>query len=240
MTLSGVASRALALGIGLAAASGFRVFIPPFLYGLATRFELNPTAFAGSDMQAWMASDVGLTVLGAAVVCELLAYYIPWLDNLLDAIASPAAVIGGMVLMSSSLGELDPVLRWSTSIIVGGTTSGTVQVSTVGIRALSTASTGGLATPSCPRSRLGLAWCARCWRSFFLCSPWCWSWPAWWWVAVGCASPEQNGRGWGCFGVHQPSGLKTVNCEKSIGGRQALTDASRLTVAKLKALCVLS
>ena len=34
---------------------------------------------------------------GAAVVCELLAYYIPWLDNLLDAIASPAAVIGGMV-----------------------------------------------------------------------------------------------------------------------------------------------
>ena len=138
---------ALALGIGLAAASGFRVFIPPFLYGLATRFELNPTAFAGSDMQAWMASDVGLTVLGAAVVCELLAYYIPWLDNLLDAIASPAAVIGGMVLMSSSLGELDPVLRWSTSIIVGGTTSGTVQVSTVGIRALSTASTGGLGNP---------------------------------------------------------------------------------------------
>ena len=138
---------ALALGIGLAAASGFRVFIPPFLYGLATRFELNPTAFAGSDMQAWMASDVGLTVLGAAVACELLAYYSPWLDNLLDAIASPAAVIGGMVLMSSSLGELDPVLRWSTSIIVGGTTSGTVQVSTVGIRALSTASTGGLGNP---------------------------------------------------------------------------------------------
>ena len=138
---------ALALGIGLAAASGFRVFIPPFLYGLATRFDLNPTAFAGSDMQAWMASDLGLTVLGAAVVCELLAYYIPWLDNLLDAIASPAAVVGGMVLMSSSLGELDPVLRWSTSIIVGGTTSGTVQVTTVGVRALSTASTGGLGNP---------------------------------------------------------------------------------------------
>ena len=50
-------------------------------------------------------------------------------------------------MMSSSLGELDPVLRWSTSIIVGGTTSGTVQVSTVGIRALSTASTGGLGNP---------------------------------------------------------------------------------------------
>ena len=138
---------AIALGVGLAAASGFRVFIPPFLYGLATRFDLNPAAFAGSDMQAWMASDAGLTVLGAAVLCELLAYYIPWLDNLLDTIASPAAVLGGVVLMSSSLGELDPVLRWATSIIVGGTTSGTVQVTTVGVRALSTASTGGLGNP---------------------------------------------------------------------------------------------
>ncbi|MGB1624206.1 MAG: DUF4126 domain-containing protein, partial [Candidatus Poseidoniaceae archaeon] len=65
----------------------------------------------------------------------------------LDTIASPAAVLGGVVLMSSSLGELDPVLRWATSIIVGGTTSGTVQVTTVGVRALSTASTGGLGNP---------------------------------------------------------------------------------------------
>jgi hypothetical protein len=33
--------------------------------------------------------------------------------------------------------------------------------------------------------------------------------------------------------------LKTVNCEKTFGGRGALSDASSLTVAKLKALCVL-
>ena len=138
---------ALALGIGLAAASGFRVFMPPFLFGLATRFDLNPAALPDAGLQDWMASDVGLLVLGAAVLCELLAYYIPWLDNLLDTIASPAAIFGGMLLMSTSLGELDPALRWSLSIIVGGTTSGTVQMSTVGVRALSTASTGGLGNP---------------------------------------------------------------------------------------------
>lgn len=138
---------ALALGIGLAAASGFRVFLPPFLYGLATRFDLNPTVVPDSGMQEWMASDVGLMVLGAAVVCELLAYYIPWLDNLLDTIASPAAVVGGVVLMSTSLGELEPALQWSLSIVVGGTTSGSVQLTTVGVRALSTASTGGLGNP---------------------------------------------------------------------------------------------
>ena len=138
---------ALALGIGLAAASGFRVFLPPFLYGLATRFDLNPTVVPDSGMQEWMASDVGLMVLGAAVVCELLAYYIPWLDNLLDTIASPEAVVGGVVLMSTSLGELEPALQWSLSIVVGGTTSGSVQLTTVGVRALSTASTGGLGNP---------------------------------------------------------------------------------------------
>jgi len=138
---------ALALGIGLAAASGFRVFMPPFLFGLATRFDLNPAAMPDSGMQDWMASDVGLVVLGAAVLCEILAYYIPWMDNLLDTVASPAAILGGMLLMSTSLGELDPALRWSLSIIVGGTTSGTVQVSTVGVRALSTATTGGLGNP---------------------------------------------------------------------------------------------
>ena len=138
---------ALALGIGLAAASGFRVFMPPFLFGLATRFDLNPAALPDAGLQDWMASDLGLLVLGAAVLCELLAYYIPWLDNLLDTIASPAAIFGGMLLMSTSLGELDPALRWSLSIIVGGTTSGTVQMSTVGVRALSTASTGGLGNP---------------------------------------------------------------------------------------------
>ena len=138
---------ALALGIGLAAASGFRVFMPPFLFGLATRFDLNPAALPDAGLQDWMASEVGLLVLGAAVLCELLAYYIPWLDNLLDTIASPAAIFGGMLLMSTSLGELDPALRWSLSIIVGGTTSGTVQMSTVGVRALSTASTGGLGNP---------------------------------------------------------------------------------------------
>ena len=138
---------ALALGIGLAAASGFRVFLPPFLYGLSTRFYLNTTVVPDSGMQEWMASDVGLMVLGAAVVCELLAYYIPWLDNLLDTIASPAAVVGGVVLMSTSLGELEPALQWSLSIVVGGTTSGSVQLTTVGVRALSTASTGGLGNP---------------------------------------------------------------------------------------------
>ena len=138
---------AVSLGIGLAAASGFRIFIPPFLYGIAARLEYLPSAIPTSGLQDWMASDIGLVVLGLATLVEIAAYYVPWLDNLLDTIASPAAMISGVLLMSSSLGESDPLLRWGLSIIAGGSVSGLVQGSTVALRAMSTATTGGLGNP---------------------------------------------------------------------------------------------
>jgi len=138
---------AASLGIGLAAASGFRIFIPPFLYGAAARLDYLPSAIPTSGLQDWMASDIGLVVLGLATLIEIIAYYVPWLDNLLDTIASPAAMLSGALLMSSSLGDSDPLIRWGLSIIAGGGVSGTVQVSTVALRAMSTATTGGLGNP---------------------------------------------------------------------------------------------
>jgi len=138
---------AVSLGLGLATASGFRVFLPPFLYGLALRFDYTPIDIPMEGVSAWMSSDIGLIVLGAAMVLEVLAYYIPWLDNLMDAIASPAAIISGIVLMSSTLTEMDPIVQWSVSIIAGGSVAGTVQIGTVATRALSTMTTGGIANP---------------------------------------------------------------------------------------------
>ncbi len=138
---------AISLGIGLAAASGFRIFIPPFVYGIAARFDYLPSAIPTSGLQDWMASDIGLIVLGLATLIEIIAYYVPWLDNLLDTIASPAAMLSGVLLMSSSLGDSDPILRWGLSIIAGGSVSGVVQGSTVALRAMSTATTGGLGNP---------------------------------------------------------------------------------------------
>ena len=111
---------AISLGVGLAAASGFRIFIPPFLYGAAARLDYLPSAIPTSGLQDWMASDIGLVVLGLATRIEIIAYYVPWMDNLLDTIASPAAMLTGVLLMSSSLGDSDPLLRWGLSIIAGG------------------------------------------------------------------------------------------------------------------------
>ena len=138
---------ALSLGLGLAAASGFRVFLPPFLYGLAIRFDYTPIDIPVQGASEWMSSDVGLILLGSAMALEILAYYIPWLDNLMDTIASPAAIVSGIVIVSSTLTETDPIIQWALAIIIGGGVSGTIQVGTVSVRALSTMTTGGIANP---------------------------------------------------------------------------------------------
>ena len=137
---------ALSLGLGLAAASGFRVFLPPFLYGLTIRFDYTPIDIPVQGASEWMSSDIGLVLLGSAMVLEILAYYVRWLDNLMDTIASPAAMLAGGAMVYS-LGDTSPIVQWTLSIIAGGGVSGTIQIGTVSVRALSTMTTGGIANP---------------------------------------------------------------------------------------------
>ena len=138
---------ALSLGLVLAAASGFRVFLPPFLYGLTIRFDYTPIDIPVQGASEWMSSDIGLVLLGSAMVLEILAYYVPWLDNLMDTIASPAAMLAGGAMVYSTLGDTSPIVQWTLSIIAGGGVSGTIQIGTVSVRALSTMTTGGIANP---------------------------------------------------------------------------------------------
>ena len=131
------------LGIGLSAACGFRIFVPFLLVGIAARtghVMLGPTF-------VWMAGTPALIALGVATVVEIAAYYIPWLDHLLDLVATPAAVIAGMVMTASVVTGLDPMLKWTLALIAGGGIAGTVQALTVGTRKVSLLTTGGLANP---------------------------------------------------------------------------------------------
>ena len=138
-TLSIVLS--VCLGIGLAAACGFRVFVPPLILAIAVRLDL-PVTDAAPD---WIGSWVAIGVLGAASLIELLAYYVPWVDNALDAVASPLAVVAGILLTAGVTTELPPVAQWTLAIIAGGSAAGVTQTATVFTRALSSAATGGLA-----------------------------------------------------------------------------------------------
>lgn len=138
----GVVSAVLA-GISLSAASGLRVFMPILALGLAGRFELLPV----SEQFLWMSSDPVLLIVGLAALMEAGSYYVPLLDNLLDLLATPAAMAGGTVILASLLPEMNAAAQWATAAVLGGGTAGIVQGSTVLARGLSTASTGGLGNP---------------------------------------------------------------------------------------------
>ena len=73
------------------------------------------------------------------------AYYIPWVDNFLDAVSGPAAVVAGSVVAASTFTDMDPLLKWSLAIIGGGGLAGLVKGTTTLARGTSTAATGGLA-----------------------------------------------------------------------------------------------
>ncbi len=135
------AALGIALGLGLSAACGFRVFVPLLVLGVAS---LTGTVTLGSGFE-WLSSPPALIALGLATVLEIAAYYIPWLDNFLDTIASPTAVLAGAVAALAVQSDTDPLLHWSLVAIAGGGAASLVQVSTVALRGASTALTGGLA-----------------------------------------------------------------------------------------------
>jgi len=130
----------IAIGVGLAAAVGFRVFVPFTVISLAALsgyLELAP----GFD---WIGSYPALLVFAVATVLEIAAYYIPWVDNLLDSIATPAAIVAGAVITASVVGDVSPLLRWSLAAIAGGGVAAAVQSGTVLLRGTSSTVTGGL------------------------------------------------------------------------------------------------
>lgn len=144
---------AVALGLGLAAAAGFRVFVPLLLAGLAARVGHLPLA-AGFG---WLDDTLVLVVLAVAALLEVAAYFIPWFDNLLDAAAAPAAVTAGVLLMAAALVDYPTWLQWTLAVIAGGGTAGLLHGALAGLRLGSTVTTGGLANPAMATFETGAA-----------------------------------------------------------------------------------
>lgn len=132
---------ALCVGVSLAAACGFRVFVPLLVMALGVRLW----GLQIDENLAWVGSDAALACLGAATLVELLGYYIPVVDNFLDGIAGPAALVAGAVVTGGMLGDLPNWLQWGTGIIAGAGVAGTVQLGTTAVRATSTTTSAGLA-----------------------------------------------------------------------------------------------
>lgn len=133
----------ITVGIGLSAACGFRVFVPMLgtsIAALSGHLEL-------SEGFAWIGTPAAAIGFATATLVEIGAYYVPWLDNLLDTISTPAAVIAGTMTTAAMIVDMSPFLQWSLAFIAGGGVAGVVQGGSAALRAVSTGTTGGMANP---------------------------------------------------------------------------------------------
>lgn len=130
----------LVLGIGLAAATGFRVFLPMLIVSAGAYTGHLPL----TESFSWLGTSSALIMLGVATIVEILAYYIPGLDNLLDALATPAALVAGTIVSAAVMTDVPPMVKWTAAVIAGGGIAGITQGAIAMLRANSTVWTGGL------------------------------------------------------------------------------------------------
>jgi hypothetical protein len=154
---------AIFAGVGLAAACGFRVFVPLFVASLAANTGMEADFLGTFNVEEvlgehhWLGSTPVTIMLGVAMVVEIGSYYVPWIDNALDTIATPLAVAAGTVITEAMLPGLvsDSTTGWLIATVAGGGTAGVVQGASVITRGASTATTGGVGNPAVSTAELG-------------------------------------------------------------------------------------
>ena len=141
----------IALGVALAAATGFRVFLPMLI--------VSGAAYTGhlqlDNGFAWLGTPSALTMLSVAALVEVLAYYIPVIDNLLDVVAAPASFIAGTIVSAAVITDAPPMVKWTAAVIAGGGVAGFTRGLTGVLRAHSTVLTGGIGNPVIATAELG-------------------------------------------------------------------------------------
>jgi hypothetical protein len=139
------------LGIGLSAACGFRVFVPLLVMSVASlagHLQLAPGF-------AWIGTYPALLTFSVATCLEVAGYYIPWVDNVLDSLATPAAIVAGTLVTASMVSHVSPLMKWTLAVIAGGGVAAAVQGATVIARGASSLGTGGAANPLIATIELG-------------------------------------------------------------------------------------
>ena len=118
------------IGLGLSAASGFRLFVPfaiLSIFSISGIYNTTSTPFIFS-------SDLFLVIFIILSVSEVLLFYNPWIDNMLDLISTPASIFSGIILTYFVLYDMEIYLRLLISVILGGLVSLNVQLLTVKAR----------------------------------------------------------------------------------------------------------
>ncbi len=135
----------VALGLGLAAACGLRVFLPLFVASLFAHFDVGGIGLR--EGFGWLSEWPAMIALGVATIAELLAYYIPFVDHALDVVAVPLSIAAGTLVAMSTFVDLPPMLSWGLAVIGGGGLAGLISAGTAATRVASTTTTTGLGNP---------------------------------------------------------------------------------------------
>ncbi|HVS65738.1 MAG TPA: DUF4126 domain-containing protein [Thermoanaerobaculia bacterium] len=133
----------ICLGFGLSAACGFRIFVPFLIMSIASRAGHLDLA-ASFD---WLASDAAIVTFAVAAVLEIGAYFVPWVDNLLDSAATPTAVVAGVLASAATIDGTSPLVGWTLAVIGGGGLAGLIQGGTTLLRGASSLMTAGFGNP---------------------------------------------------------------------------------------------
>ncbi len=143
----------ICLGIGLSAACGFRVFVPLLAMSIAS---LSGHLTLAHGFQ-WIGTYSAFMAFATATILEVAAYYIPWVDNLMDSIAAPAAVVAGTIVAASSIVHMSSLMKWTLAIIAGGGTAADFHGATTLVRGASSTGTAGLGNHAVATTELGIA-----------------------------------------------------------------------------------
>lgn len=135
------------LGTTLAAASGFRAFLPLFMLGLLERFELLAPFSIGENFQ-WLSSTPALIALGTATVLEIAADKIPAVDSALDTVMTFVRPATGGVSVLAVLSYHNPLVAYVSAVVLAGGATLPIHLGKGTLRLGSHLTTGGFASPA--------------------------------------------------------------------------------------------
>jgi len=133
------------LGLGLAAATGLRTFLPLLMLSLVARLgwfgvDLNPQF-------AWLGSTGAMVALGVATVAEVIADKVPVVDHALSAMGTFTRPLAGALAAGAVFGHADPGMAAIAGLVIGVPTAFAFHAAQSSTRLVSTATTAGLGNP---------------------------------------------------------------------------------------------
>ena len=137
---------AVLLGLGLAASSGLRAFLPLLMLAMAAHWNLLGSVGLSNSF-AWLGSPLALAALSVATIIEFAGDKIPVVDHALDTVGTVIRPLAGTLAAAAVLNTKDPATAALLGLVIGAPIALGVHGAKAGTRGVSSATTLGIANP---------------------------------------------------------------------------------------------